>query len=285
MSARIIEKPANALEGNSVDGGYDAEYTLRLQTGVTYRSMIFDTENLDDDQITEISLLHEGDQIVRVSGEDLQLIRTSTGEYMKDGVFVLPFTDTTQTAMDGQNWSELVTGVGENLILKIRTGARKAAQAGKIATVKMRYKFGPTRRVRSRMPRLHTDGLSGNTAGINNHDAIISMQRGGSKAWIQRIFLKNPAVEKLKVLAAGRIIFEKTLAENEFDLRSNGQQVPDGVYAFDSVSEGFSQFDAIADVAGVEYEITLSSTGAYQALLQYMQVLPQPVVVNPAVPA
>lgn len=279
LGSRIVSRPSTAFEGHSADGGFNGNYTAKLPTGVTYRQLIFKLKNIDIDQIEEVELMLNGDPLVRVSGENLDMIRKSTGAYrsVNDDILVLPFTDTTQTAMVAQNWSELATGPNENLVLKVRTGARKSGQAGLVASFQMWYELGPAREERTRVPRILTDGLPGNKVGSNNYQRLISLQRAGSQAWIQRIYFDNPAVNNVKVIAAGRDIFDKTKEMNNFSLLSNGQLPLDDMYMIDSVSEGFGPADSIADASTIEFELNLDTAGSFEMIAQYVQLLPAPV--------
>lgn len=280
MSNRIISRPMNPFDGHSGDNGFGAQYTLKLPVGVTYRELVFKLDGLDIDQIEELTLSLNGDLIVNTNGETLDMLRKLTGAYRSpdENILVLPFTDTTQTPMQEQNWSELPTGPGENLILKIKTGARKAAQAGNQAVIEGRYKLGPRRVQRVRVPRLMVDGLSGNRSGANVYDTLIRMNRAGAKAWMQRVMFKNDKIDNLRVKKAGREIFDKSLYDNNFDLRANGQVPEAGVYIYDCVSEGFGAFDSISDDNSIEFELNLTQAGSFEAVMQYVQLLPQPVV-------
>lgn len=279
-SKRIVSRPMNPFDGHSGDNGYGAQYTLKLPVGMTYRQLHFKLVDLDIDQIEEITLSLNGDMIVSTDGATLDMLRVLTGQYRSpaNDVLVLPFTDTTQTPMQEQNWSELPTGPGENLILKIKTGARKAAQAGKAGVIEARYMMGPERGMRVRVPRLMVDGLSGNRSGKNVYERLIRMNRAGAKAWIQRVVFMNDKIDNLRVLMAGREIFDKTLDDNNFDLRSNGQLPPANVFVYDCMSEGFGAFDSIADEGMIDFELNLTQAGSFSAVMQYVQLLPQPVV-------
>ena len=109
MSERIVELVHNHFNGAAGDGGYNGKYNLTLPVGMTYREIIIKLDNIDVDQIDRVSLSLNGDEIVRVTGEELAMIRTATGVYAEDNRLIIPFTDTSQTTIESQNFSELVT--------------------------------------------------------------------------------------------------------------------------------------------------------------------------------
>ena len=57
-----------------------------------------------------------GDSLIDVSGEVLQLIQQFKSDYIEDGKWVIPFADFSMTTQEGQNLTSLVTLPGENII-------------------------------------------------------------------------------------------------------------------------------------------------------------------------
>lgn len=276
MSRRIAKIKLDAFNGSN-NGGYDGFYNLALPTGPTYREIRLNLTNIDIDQVTDVTLLLNGDPLIHATGQRLDLIREATGAHRDPKILVIPFTDTTQTPMNAQNWSELPTGPGENLVLKVRTAARKPAQANLVGTIEATAEMGPSRMVRTRLPRIIMDGLSATKTGINTYQNVFNAHRSGSKVWIQRLFLDNPNINNVKINQDRRAVFDVSQAENDFDLLSNGQVPVAGMYVYDAVMPGFSTEDAMPAIGRMEFEVDLSVASDFEIVQQFVELLPAPV--------
>jgi len=280
MSERIAEIPLDAFNGASL-GGFKGKFNLKLPTGVTYREIILGLENITIAQIERISLTLNGDEIVRVTGEELDLIRKSAGLHTDAKHLVIPFTDVSQKFLNSQDYSELVTIVGENLVLKIDTADKLAdgSQDGKVAEITARAKFAGMREARIRLPRIFGDGMSGTRAGENRYTGLATQNKSSNPSRIQRIFVQTDRCVNLELQRNRQTIFDKSLAENNFDLEVNNQVVPDGAYLYDAVQEGAAASDALGITQNFEFIAELKTAGDFNVLFQTVEVLKFPVSV------
>ena len=178
--------------------------------------------------------------------------------------------------------SELVTIQGENLQLKIETGAPNAAQvaAGSVAMIECRAKFAGDREARAFLPRIYRDGHSGTKSGENRYSNFVNQNKNGNPFKLQRMFIDNPNVDKLKLRRGGRDIYDKTLAQNNYDLKTNGQVPVAGVFLYDSVQEGYAATDAMNAIGNFEFIVNLTTAGDFEAIYQGVEMLRSPVM-NP----
>jgi len=276
MSERISEMPLQAFNGAS-NGGYDGKLNLNLTTGVTYREIYLQLTNLAIGQIIRVSLTLNGDEIVRVTGEELDMLRKSMGLHTRNDVLVIPFTDVSQKYLLSQDYSELVTMAGENLILNIETGARTAAQENKVAEITARAKFGMMRPQRTRLPRIFSDGMSGTRAGENRYTGLATQNKSSNPSRIQRIMILTDRCENLELQRNRQTIYDKNLVDNNFDLRTNKQVPPTDAYLYSAVQEGAAATDALGITQNFEFIATLESAGDFNVLLQTVEVLKHPV--------
>ncbi len=277
MSERIAELPLDAFNGAS-NGGYDGNLNLKLPTGVTYREILLNLKNLSIEQIKRISLTLNGDEIIRVTGTELDLLRKTMGLHTRDDMLVIPFTDVSQKYLVSQDFSELVTMAGENLVLKIETGARiSPAQDNKVAEVTARAKFAGMRPMRVRLPRIFSDGMSGTRAGENRYSGLATQNKSSNPSRIQRIVVDTDRCVNLELQRNRQTIFDKSLDDNNFDLRTNKQVPPAEAYLYSAVQEGAAATDALGITRNFEFIAELDTAGDFNVLFQTVEVLQHPV--------
>lgn len=280
MSERIAELPLDAFNGAS-NGGFNGNLNLKLPTGVTYREILLGLNNLKIEQVKRISLTLNGDEIVRVTGQELDDIRKSAGLHTRADVLVIPFTDVSQKYLVSQDWSELVTVAGENLVLKIETGDKLAdgSQDNKVAEITARAKFAGMRAARTRLPRIFSDGMSGTRAGENRYSGLATQNKSSNPSRIQRIFVRTDRCKNLELQRDRQTIFDKSIDDNNFDLRTNKQVPPAAAYLYNAVQEGAAASDALGVTQHFEFIADLESAGDFNVLFQTVEVLQHPVSV------
>ena len=274
---RIADIKLDAFNGAS-NGGYNGKLNLRLPVGSTYREITMKLVNLLISQVTLITLSLNGDEFMRFSGADLDMLRKAGGVHTTDDRLVIPFTDTTQSTMESQNFSELVTVPGENFVIKVETGERiSPAQDNKVAAIELRAKLAPARAARVKLPRLYTDGMNGQRAGEVRYNNFANQNKSGNPIRIQRIFIANPDCSNL-ILRRNRLdMYDKSLEENNFDLKSNGQVPPADTYLYDATQEGFAATDAVDAVGDFEFVAQLEQAGDFNVMFQTVEVMTRPV--------
>ena len=124
---RHTEIDFDAFNGSSANG-YNGKFNLQLPAGITYKEITIHGVNLNNDQLRRVTLSLNGDSLVDVSGEVLRMIQKYKNESIRDGKWVIPFTDFTMSTQEGQNLTSLVTLPGENIVLEVETEIATAAQ-------------------------------------------------------------------------------------------------------------------------------------------------------------
>lgn len=272
-SNRIASLPLDALSGGSATG-YNGNFHLRLPVGTSYRFILLNLINLTIAQIARVSMTLNGDEIMRVSGSDLDKLRKSVGLYTDDSTLVIPFVDMSQKLIKDQNASELVVGAGENLVLKIETGAAIVPDNdGQTASIEGRMEVSTMARPLGRqvLPRLFSDTLNGNRTGDNRYKGLLTQNKSGNDSKLVRLFLKSANVASLRMYKNKIEVFNKTRADNDFDLRAVGsiQQVAE--YMYNAVGNGFATIDALDVPNDFEMVAELSGTGDFDVLYQTIE--------------
>lgn len=280
MSQRIGSLPLDAFVGGSANG-YNGKFTMRLPVGTTYRDIKLSLSNLLISQLVLISLTLNGDEIYRTTGTALDKLRKTLGLYTDANTVVIPFADMSQDTIASQNMSELIVGANENLVLKIETGAQTAGQATAaqadpslgVGIIEGRMEFSTLPRPAGRMmlPRLFTDTLGGNRAGDNRFKGLLTQNKSGNPSKLQRFILDTGRAKRVRLYQNKMKTFDKTLAENDFDLKAEGVTQQNNQYCYNAVAYGYSEIDALSVPNDFEVVAELSSAGDFDIFYQTLE--------------
>lgn len=264
---RDVPKQLSSFNG----GGFSSRFTLNMDVGPTYKEIHLRT-NLDNDQLTRITLTLNGDAIVDVTGEELRMLEgykySAKGFTASDGFFVIPLADFTNKSQEGQDLSGLVTLPGDNLVLEIRTAAATASQisGSLVPTMQADAVMGVAQPKRLLLPRLYSELIPVGSTGKNKYR---NFPRGPR---IRRLHLNGPVTD-LEILRDDVIRFERD-KELQDELLAREELSPQsGWYHFDPLMYHFGISDMMQTAAAKNFEInpTVSSAGDFSVLFETLE--------------
>ena len=248
-------------------GGFSSQWKIGLDAGPVYKKIELVT-NLDNDQFTKILLTLNGKPIVNCSGTDLRMLQAFKGEYVEDGVFVIPFYDHTMKSQEGQDVTELVTLPGDNLVLTIFTGAATGAQTGAslVPTIEAYGTYGQAKAQRLVVPKIYNDLVQ---IGKTGENVFRNFERGPR---IRRMHMESANITTLEIKRDKLTQFKLPQTANDRDLKRNGLTPQVGYFHFDAVQEKFGLSDPLK-TAGSSFEIipTVTATGDITVLFETVE--------------
>ncbi|MGB1906708.1 MAG: major capsid protein P2 [Spongiibacter sp.] len=265
---RDIPKELSSFNG----GGFSSRFTLNMDVGPTYKEIHL-RSNLDNDQLTRITLTLNGDAIVDVTGEELRMLETYkkaniVGWTVPDGLFTIPLADFTNKSQEGQDLSGLVTVPGDNLVLEIRTGAATAQQVtdSLVPTMQADAIMGVAQTKRVLLPRMYSELIPVGATGKNKYR---NFPRGPR---IRRLHLNGPVTD-LELIRDDIIRFERDKVLQDYLLEREGLAPQVGWYHFDPLMYHFGISDMLQTAAAKNFEInpTVSSAGDFSVLFETLE--------------
>lgn len=265
---RHIPKELSTFNG----GGFNGRFTLNMDVGPTYKEIHLRT-NLDNDQLTRITLTLNGDAIVDVTGEQLRMLEAykkanSVGWTVPNGLFTIPLADFTNKSIEGQDLSGLVTVAGDNLVLEVRTAAATAAQVSSslVPTLRADAEMGIAQPQRTLIPRLYSELIPIGATGKNK---FRNFSRGPR---IRRLHLNGPVTD-LEILRDDVIRFERDKVLQDYLLEREGLAPQSGWFHFDPLMYHFGIVDMLQTAAAKNFEInpTVSSSGDFDVLFETLE--------------
>lgn len=252
-------------------GGFGSRFTLNMDVGPTYKEIFLRT-NLDNDQLTRITLTLNGDAIVDVDGEQLRMLEAykhaAKGYTAPDGHFKIPLADFTNKSQEGQDLSGLVTLPGDNLVLEIRTAAATAQQVtdSLVPTMQADAVMGISQGRRVLVPRLYAELIPVGATGKNKYR---NFPRGPR---IRRLHLNGP-VTQLEIVRDDLTRFDSDKELQDDLLKREGLTPQTDYFHFDPLMYHFGISDMMQTAAAKNFEInpTVSSAGDFEVLFETLE--------------
>lgn len=257
--------------------GYNGKFNLQLPAGITYKEITIHGTNLNNNQLRRITLSLNGDSIMDISGEVLRMIQKYKNETLRDGKWVIPFTDFSMTTQEGQNLTSLVTLPGENVILEVETGAPSSTQASgnKVASLRAERILGVSQTQRLTLPRIYRDVMNGGVAGENRFKNFVNQNRTTNPVRIRRAHLLDGSIKNLEIKRNGITLFDKTLGDQNYSLERFGKAPQVDIYHFDAVKTDFGVADPLR-TQGSTFELipTKTAVGDFEVIFETIEILP-----------
>ncbi len=273
---RHTEIEFDAFNGSSANG-YNGKYNLQLPAGITYKEMTIHGTNLNNDQLRRVTLSLNGDSLIDVTGEVLRMIQEFKKESIRDGKWIIPFSDFSMTTQEGQNLTSLVTLPGENVILEIETDAPTAQQANDntVASIRAEGVLGISQTQRLTVPRIYRDVMNGGVAGENRFKNFVNQNRTTNPVLIRRSHLMDGSIENLEIKRNGITLFDKTLDDQNYSLERFGLAPQQGIYHFDAVKTAFGVADPLrTQGSSFEFIPTKTQVGDFEVIFETLELLP-----------
>jgi len=273
---RHTEIDFDAFNGSSANG-YNGKFNLQLPAGITYKEITIHGENLGNEQLRRVTLSLNGDSIVDVTGEVLRTIQKYKGEAIRNGKWVIPFSDFSMTTQEGQNLTSLVTLPGENVILEVETDVASPSQknGNKVASIRAEGVLGISQTQRLTVPRIYRDVMNGGVAGENRFKNFVNQNRTTNPVRIRRAHMFDGSINNLEIKRNGITLFDKTKDDQNYSLERFGKIPQTGIYHFDAVKTDFGVADPLR-TQGSTFEMipTKTAVGDFEVIFETLEVLP-----------
>ncbi len=274
---RHTEIDFDAFNGSSANG-YNGKYNLQLPAGITYKEITIHGTDLNNNQLRRVTLSLNGDSLIDISGEILRMLQKFKNESIRDGKWVIPFTDFSMTTQEGQNLTSLVTLPGENVILEVETDAPTSEQVKnqKVASIRAEGVLGISQTQRLTVPRIYRDVMNGGVAGENRFKNFVNQNRTTNPVRIRRAHLLDGSIENLEIKRNGVTLFDKTLEDQNYSLERFGKKPQAHIYHFDAVKTDFGVADPLR-TQGSTFELipTKTQVGDFEVIFETIEILPQ----------
>ncbi len=274
---RHTEIDFDSFNGSSANG-YNGKFNLQLPAGITYKEITIHGENLNNDQLRRVTLSLNGDSLIDVSGEILRMIQKFKDEKIRDGKWVIPFTDFSMTTQEGQNLTSLVTLPGENIVMEVETDAPTSEQVNSNAVASIRAEgiLGISQTQRLTVPRIYRDVMNGGVAGENRFKNFVNQNRTTNPVRIRRAHLLDGSINNLELKRNGITLFDKPLEDQNYSLERFGKKPQPNIYHFDAVKTDFGVADPLR-TQGSTFEIipTKTAVGDFEVIFETIEILPQ----------
>lgn len=247
--------------------GSGTRYQLQLDTGVTYKELVFCLKNVEPENIKRVKVVKDGDSIIDVSGDFLMMLQKYKKRwYATDGSqntsndtdwLVLPFADFEMLNQKSQNISGFVTLPLENIFVKLELdGTVPNADITVRAVTAPNPIWG-----RLYLPRMYEDIIPCNHVGEIRSRSFVEQNKTGNSVAIRRAHLQSTAIDEFSILQDEKVVHEKTAKLNKYDILREEFAPQDGFYHFDPVKTRFGFVDKLITDGG-SFEMRLKVTEA-----------------------
>lgn len=97
---RHTEIDIDAFNGSSANG-YNGKFNMRLPGGITYKEITIHGVGLNNNPLRRVTLLLNDDSLVDMTGEVLRMIQQYKDEVIRDGKWVILFSDFSTFTLEG----------------------------------------------------------------------------------------------------------------------------------------------------------------------------------------
>lgn len=253
--------------------GYGNKALINLDTGAVIKYIVIEGKNITAAQMLQVQLELNGKHIVDVTGDDLRMIDKYKSKFQDATRWVIPFADLSAKTQQGLELSGLVTLANDNLVLKVKIGAREMPAQDGLTPQLNGYIVQRGRQIingvlepRVNIPKIYGENIPAGASGENHFKTF---PRG---RFIRRIHMRDSAVDELEIVHNSLTKFELTKAENEFEIKRYGMTPQADVFHFDPIATGWAAYD-IFDTSGDSLDIimTLSEAGDVYAVFETLE--------------
>ena len=264
MSVRQILRKANSFVGVASD----SQATLKIDGGPTLDEIILDFQGsvTDFSKILLISLVLNGEEIVRVSGAQLRMLEAYKGLASDNDKLVIPFSDLTANTMEGQQLSGLVTMPQDNIVLNVEFGTVVSPK------LKAYFKVSPATSQRHFIPLLKQLTYSPDATGENDFSTL---QRGPA---IRRMHWLGD-IDGMRIVKDGVEHMNVSTPVNRLDLRRQGLTPQVGYVHLDFIRTHWNKSDMFRTDDVVEsliFKPDVQTVAAQTILIESLRILKTP---------
>lgn len=230
--------------------GYGKTATARIDAGPNMKEVVLNTTNIDTDQIKEIIVKVGSGTPYNLPGALVRAIQEHKAEVMDDDFWVIPFLDRSAITIDGQEKSSLQTLRGENVIVKVKIGARKTPAQDALEpeilgqTVTGEPVFtdpSKTTLYREFMPRAFELLIPIGKTGKNTFSDFDNQENH----LLRRMFLQTTDITDIEIIKDDGERYKVSVAYMHYMQKRAGLIVPAGFTVFDPMYSGFNWADML----------------------------------------
>jgi len=240
--------------------GYDEEWTIKLQAGMTYHSLELDTNLVEVPTIKKITIDIGGTPIAYSTNVMMDILDKAFQKFQKTGRYIFDFSKFEYRSPAGIYQTQLVTNLRDDVTVKIELGA-KGATDPLVPTIKAKaWVTDNDRAGRLFIPSRYE--LTQYCAAAGEH--VWEFPNGSQHRHIQRIVFKEDVVSisKITVKRGTRTIHTVTREDLDYMLqRHAGVALQSGYCILDFTVFGFGSHGAI-NTAGLKFELETDGAGA-----------------------
>jgi hypothetical protein len=246
--------------------GYDEEWALKLQPGMTYHSVVLRTNLKHVPTIKRVTLDIGGTPVCYASNVMMNVIDDMTQKFKETGVFVFDFSKYEYRSPAGIFQTQLVTNIGDDVTLLIEFD-KKGANDPTIPTLKAKAWVTDN----DNAGRMYTPSryeLTQYSAAAGEH--TWAFPNGSPHRHIQRIIFKEDMINisKIVVKRGARAIHTIYREDLDYDNQRYGEvALQDGYCLLDFTLFGFGSNGAM-NTAGLSFEFEVDGAGAIKTYVE-----------------
>ncbi|TMO53085.1 major capsid protein P2 [Pseudoalteromonas phenolica] len=254
--------------------GFGEEWSIKLQSGLTYHMVELETNLVNVETIKKITIDIGGVPVVSVTNKMLDVLDKAYKRYRKTGRFILPLSKFDYRTPEGIYQTQLVTTLKDDVTLKIEFG-EKGTNDPNVPTLSAKAYVSNTDRL-GRVFKPTRYELVQHAAAAGDHEW--TMPNTGLNRFIQRMVFEESEVKinKIKVKRGSRVIETLTREDIEYGLKRYADVEPqDGYLLLDFTLFGFGSNGALPS-AGISFEFEVDKNGAIKTYVEGFDQLVQP---------
>lgn len=246
--------------------------TLIIPTGRTYESLILKT-NIKPEQLKVARLTLNAEQIYVPTGVDLVDYQKRQGQTTKNGLFIIPFANTTMREQGGITCTSLVTEPNDSITLELDLGA-KGGGDGDVPQIEIWAVVSDVVSPRVIVPRWQYQSMQAGSIGTNTFENLT----WSPFRYVTEMLFKSDSITQLKISRDFVEVFKADLDINNYVMDQNRQELlpPTDKFWFNPLARGILTGYAFptAHQNQLKFEVKCSkSVPAIEILVQSFEIV------------
>lgn len=239
---------------NSFTGiNYGQKATLSLPTGVRYDEIHIET-NLSKEQLKKVSISLGGDEFYSLSGTEIRMLEQYKQIEHTEGLFIIPFRDTSARTNHGVHYTSLETEQGDNLVLEIEIADSNQDNAPTIQ-LNASATVSPSSGTRVVLPTIGRQIMQ--AGGTENEFTTLN---SSPNLLVRRIHFATDKATKLKIQRDSIVVHESNKFLESGLAKKNDRTWQPNYYHFDPIMDGFYINKLFPTVHKNELKFTVSTS-------------------------
>lgn len=264
------------IQLHAPDGlAWNQKASMKLEGGPTYDEIILDFEGTITDaaKIKRVAINLNGDEIIRLTGEELKMLEAYRDLYGETDKFVLSLEDIANKSEEGQRITSLVTLPGDNITLTVEIGNFTTAVTDPLS-MKGYARVSAAQVARMFIPRVYSVIINAAASGENDYSNLTRGPR------VRAIHFKSANMTGLRIKRDRIEVHEPIPVDvNNMLLKRHGRVPQAGYYHFDPIASKFGLRDLFATEVqeSLVFKLNMSAGETVTALIQSVERVQVPV--------